>query len=1088
MKIFTWRIFLCVGLMLFASSYVAAQQQTVTGKVTDAVTNEPIIGGSVKIKGTNTGASTDLKGEFKLTASPGNILLINYLGYKTIEIPVVFGARMQIKLRANPNELNEVVVVGYGTQRKATLTGAVSTVDAKVFQDRGPIANPLQALQGQVPGVTVTRTGAQPGREGWNFQVRGATSVNGANPLIIVDGIALASNEALNSINPNDIANISFLKDAAAAIYGARAAFGVVLITTKRAAAGKFTIQYDGNTSVKKLGLFAKLLTVDEYGRDYKQALLNANYGVPQTNSIWYQLAQQMINRTDSMWFDVTKLPNGTNAGSLYNGLQVPQFGDVKDFTFFDTNPQDILWQNAFSQQHNLSFSGRNERVGYRVSLGYTNEGSQLKWGNNGNTKYNVRIGNDFTFSPKVKLETNVSLEKNDIFQPTRLGDVTGQFSQPGFPVASRSGKPYAWGTQRTPQWLAELGGDNKEYNTRVFTNMKLTYNIVKNLSFVGTAGYNGTYTDFKSQQKAIQWYSYNDTPLDMFPSAGGNSGGNNTWYQRSFLKDPYYNLIGYFEYHNTFKQNHDFALTAGSSYERDELNSYNTRTYNLGNDNIPSLGLGLSNSTAGFVTNTESASHYALGSYFSRLNYAYKGKYLLEALARYDGSSKFSADNRWKLFYGFSGGWRISEEPFMKQQKVVNELKLRASWGQVGNQGGIGLYDYIDALNVNSNQAFLGTSPSVSVTTSGNLVSLNRTWETIQNQNLALDFGFLNNRLTGTVEYFVKKNINMLVNQTYPDVLGARAPADNAGSLRTRGWEASLGWTDKIGSVSYRISGNISDSRNKLESLRGGTPLNAGGFYGALEGYPINSYFGLVYNGRIQTQAELDAYNNAYANSSNNIGLPIPVVLPNNPAYPAGTKSGAKLGDNKFKDVNGDGKLTTPGDLIYLGTDDPRYVFGLNLGLTWKGIDFSAILQGVGKRTIFRSGNWRTPFQSAFQGQPNFYVDKTWTPSNPDAQYPLLQQGGTNTYNWQISDWAVEDGSYVRLKNLVVGYTLPQKWMDRIKAVQKIRIYFSGNDLAEISSIRDGWDPEATRSISGGGGERFPFYRYLTAGLTATF
>lgn len=1090
-------------LLLFNQRVRAQQQRTITGTVVDSASGKPIPGASIRVKGMTRGIAADSNGVFTIrvsnTARP--VLIVSGTGYSPFEV-TASGGMINVRLSPANQQLNDVVVIGYGTQKKATLTGAIATVSAKAFQDKGPIGNPLQSMQGQVPGVIITRTSGQPGRENWNFQIRGATSTNGQAPLIVLDGVALSDNSQLSTINPSDIDNVSFLKDASASIYGARAAFGVVLITTKRAKAGKSVIQYDASVSRKYTALMPHLLNIRQWGQGLMQAQINDNYGItPPSSNPWYQFGVFAANPPDSGYIDITALPGYGGAaaiGLLYNGLQVPTLGDVKDFTFFNTDMQRILWGNANSTMHNLSFSGRTDKSGYLVSLGYLNEGSQLKWGTNGNQRYNVRLNHDYTFSKALKLETNISLERNNIQQPSLLTNggysALSNYAQPGQPALSKNGTPYEWGTVTSAPGALKFGGASKTAISRILATTTLTYNIVDHLSFIGTAGYNTVFRDSAVQQKQVNFYSYNDK-ITLNPSpVAGTLGGNGAFYSKNSGKDPYYNLIGRLQYHNTFHEDHDVTVMVGSSYERDEYDLYGTTTYNLANDNTPSLGLGVSSGTAGYVTNFENQNHYALSSFFGRATYSYKNKYLLEGLGRYDGSSKFIEDKRWKAFYGVSAGWRISEEAFMKNVRFINELKLRGSYGETGNQGGIGLYDYLQLLNASNNQALLGATPVVAVTTTGSLVSLSRTWETVKNKNIGIDFSVLQNHLSGTFDYFWKENANMLLGQTYPGVLGASAPPLNIGDLKTWGWEGVLTWRDNIGKdFSYSVSVNMSNNQNKLAHY-GGANVVGTGYNATVEGYPLGSYFGLRYAGRIQNQKELDAYNGAYAptGSTNNIGLPIPTAL----ASPAGQLSGLRPGDNMFKDVNGDGKLSigtsskNPGDLVYLGRDDPNYSFGFNLGAQWKGFDFLAIFQGVLKRTIFRSSNWRVPFGTIFQGQSNAWWNKVWSPEHPDNYFPNLHSngpaGGINAYNYQISTWSVENGAYMRLKNLVVGYTLPQKVVGRWKSIQRLRFYVSGSDLWETMHIHDGWDPEATRTVSGS--ERYPFYRYLTFGANVTF
>ncbi|MBD2752486.1 TonB-dependent receptor [Spirosoma validum] len=1058
-----------------------AADETITGTVTDE-NNAPLPGVTIAVKGTSRGTTTDAQGQFSLSVpSPDVTLVFSFVGYVNQEVSAGNRTQLAIKLAPDTKSLQEVVVVGYGTQKKATLTGAIATVDAKTFQDRGPIASPLAALQGQVPGVAVTRSSSQPGREGWSFLIRGNSSVNSTEPLIIVDGLPIPSASALNSFNPADIDNISFLKDAAAAIYGARAAGGVVLITTKRAKLGKAIIEYNGSVSRKVIGLQPKLVDVNGWGPMIKEAR-EADAFAP--TDIWINLANAAIyakknginNLTYAQW---------TAAG--YTG-----FTDVKDFSFFDGTMQDILWGNATSQEHQLSVSSRSDKAGYRISLGYLNDGSLLRWGNNSNQRYNLRLVNDYQVSPKLKIESNISLEKNDIIQPSNIGAVLNNGIQPGLPTSTIDGKAYVWGSgiaNAAPNNIAQFGGDAKEYNTRLNTNFSATYTFTQKLKAVATAGYYFHNADYRTNEDLIPFYDYSGTQLI---STLTPSGANRSFYQRAARREAYYNLNAYLDYGTSFGNDHSLNLTAGAQYERDEVNSFLTRTQDILAGVPTSLALGTGDAAS--RTNTEAQNHYALAGYFGRANYTFRNKYLLEGNFRYDGSSKFSAENRWKLFGGVLAAWRISQEEFMKNIPFINELKLRASVGTTGNQSGIGLYDYIQLLNLssspggtNSGYPILGTSPAVRVAPGG-LVALDRTWERVRTTNFGLDFSVLKNRLSGAAEYFIKNNDNMLIARTYPTVLGSTAPAGNNGNLVTKGWEVSLNWRGSVGQLNYRFGGNVSDFTNKLVDFGGQTLFNSNnrGLNSAVEGYPINSYFGLEYAGRIQTQEQLEAYKKLIP--GNNIGIP------------SGTARNAslQLGDNMFRDLNGDGKLTFEGDAKYLGTDNPRMIYGINGGLDYKGFDFNFIFQGVGERTIIRDGNWRIPAAVLFQAQNSAYLNQWWTPERTDARLPRISSTGTiNNYNYIPSDWVAENGAYLRLKNLVFGYTLPQKLTQKAR-IQRLRLYYSGNDLWEISKITDGWDPEASRTVSNTGdtnnnnqstfSQRFPFYRFHTVGINLTF
>lgn len=1090
---FKWKVLVLIiagsFLLCFESQ---AQNREITGIVVDAQTNQTVIGASVRVKATGKGVSTGTDGKFKLNVTPDAILQISSIGYSAIEVKAEFNKVMRIRLESANSDLDEVVVVGYGTQKKATLTGAIAGVDAKVFQDRGAVSNPLAALQGQVPGVLVSRSSSAPGQEGWNFQIRGAASVNNTEPLVIVDGIPLADVSALNSINPQDIDNMSFLKDAAAAIYGARAAGGVVLVSTKKAKAGKPTIQYNGMVSQKRMGLMPSFLKPSLYGQYLLQAISNASTGgTPDENWIWTKYARAWINRPASGYID-------KNTPEYIAGGETIGFTDVRDYTFFDTNPIEVLWGNgrALSTQHDLSFAARTEKLGYRLSLGYLGDGSMLKWGQNSNKRYNARFSFDYQFSDRIKMETSISLEKNDVVVPTRQSEINFG-SQPGFPIATVNGKPYAWGTQPARNWLLELGGEDRSFRSRVFTNTKFEFKLAKDLNLITQAGYNWSLADGRTHYKYIdEIYNYTETYQYQ-----ANPQQSQSWYQRSMGKDAYFNTNAYLQYDKNVNADHHITLTGGGNYERDEYNSILTRTTFLASNDIPALGLGLGDNTT--RSNAEIRNHWAIASGFGRVNYSFRDKYLFEANGRYDGSSKFDENNRWRFYSGNSAGWRVTQEKFMKNVKLINELKLRASYGTVGNQSGIGLYDYYQMINMGIQGPILGgyTSRSVTSNPADTLVSLNRTWEKVQTTNVGADFALLNNKLYGSFDYFWKQNKNMLLPQTYPAQLGAVAPTANIGHLKVWGWELALGWRDKVGNVSYRASGTLTNNDNKLVNYGGANIVTAG--QSNIEGYPLGSYFGYRYDGRIQTDQEAAAYAAMVPGSS----------IANLPGATQMIK-----GINRFKDVNGDGRLTNAGaaqyllgkkdangnpvadgDVVYLGRSDAQYSFGLNLGADWNGFDFSAIFQGVAKRNIYRRSDWSTPFGTIWQGHADWWGGKTWTPQQPDAELPILTTatnkgfGNYAAYNYQISDWSIQSGAYIRLKNVVLGYTLPQTISRKVN-IERLRFYFSGNDLWESTKVQDKWDPEQTGNVGNYAGQsyrgqdRYPFARVYVFGVNVTF
>ncbi|MBC7934719.1 MAG: TonB-dependent receptor [Rhizobacter sp.] len=1083
-------IFCTSFIFLTAFNSATAQTKTVSGVVKNEA-GQVLAGATVKVKNSGTATKTDENGNYKISVPSDNaVLVITYVGLQAVERVVGSNSVVDVSFTVANTDLGEVVVVGYGTQKKATLTGSVATVNAKTFQDRGPVASPLAALQGQVPGVTVTRSSSQPGREGWNFQIRGASSINNTEPLVIVDGIPVPGLSALNSFNPLDIETVSFLKDAAAAIYGSRAAGGVVLVTTKRAKKGKAVIEYNGSVSQKKVGLLPTLTDAKGWGPMIDEARTGDGF-LP--TDIWVKYSRLFKYATANN-IEIMTLAQAQAALTTLGLDPAGFFTDVKDFPFFGGTEQSVLWGDATSSEHQLSISSRGDNAGYRLSFGYLKDGSLLQPGNNSNKRYNIRLTHDYNFSPRLKLESNISLEKNNITQPYRLGDILNNGNQPGKPLSGLglTGLPYIWGSgigNASVNAIADFGGDNKELNTRLNTSFNLTYKISNDLKLVGAAGYYLLNTDYRSQENIIPWYDYaGTTNVSNLPARSS--------YQRGNKKEDNYSLNGYAEYSKKIGQDHDLKAMAGGQYERFEYNRFIGKTLDVITGVPPSLSLGTGDATSKTVA--EAQFHTALAGYFGRFNYSYKSKYLFEANARYDGSSKFIQDSRWKFFYGFLAGWRISEENFMKDVNFISDLKLRASWGASGNQSGIGNYDYIQFLNVTSTTGqgssgfpILGTAPVVRVSPTGTLVALDRTWEKLETSNIGLDFTVLKHRLAGSFDYFVKRNNNMLLNRTFPAVLGASAPQGNNGKLKTWGWDLGLNWSDKIGQLTYHIGGNISDNQNKLIDFGGQTIIGSGnrGYNTAVQGYAIGTYFGLVYAGRIQSQKELDDYKLLVPN--NNIGIPSGTAT-------AQANNRLALGDNMFKDVNGDGKLTFPEDAVDLGRDDPRFTYSLNGGVEWKGFDLGFIFQGIGERTIIRDGNWRIPAAVIFQAQNQAFVDKWWTATRTDAALPRISTTGTiNNYNYFQSDWIAENGAYLRLKNLVVGYTLPRSITQRAK-IDRLRIYFSGNDLWESSKIKDGWDPETTRSVGNTGdaennnittfSQRYPFYRYLTFGVNLTF
>ena len=1009
------------------SLQVIQQVHKITGTVVDKA-GLPVIGANVIVKGTTNGTVTDVEGRFSLEIPENAVLLVSYIGYVEREMQVGDESALSITLQEDTQALEEVVVVGYGTQKKINLTGAVAVVKGEEMTKR-PVTNATSMLQAQIPGLRVVNGSGQSGNNKVNLRVRGQGTYSdaGSDPLVLINGVP----GDLSSLDPNAIESISVLKDAAsAAVYGARAANGVILVTTKTGSNQKTTISYSGNFAV-----YSPTRMLDVV-----------------TNSVEYM----------NLWNEAK-----TNSG-ISSGLY-PQ--DVIDL-YKNAAPGDPEYPNydwlgehihsSFSHNHNLTVSGGSEKSTYRLSLGYLNDQGTLQWGNNSNERYNVRLFNSFKINNRISLETNMSASRQHQVAPTQIGSILGSsIPQPGLPVSTIDGKPYAWGGIHTPNWSAELGGDNKLVVTTMNVNEILKVNILDGLDFQGTLGYSTNNAARDEQYLSIDWYQYDGTPIQNenspYPAKEKSS------YTKSSARTDNYTASAFLTYKKLFDEAHDISLMGGVQYDYAAYDYSGTKAMDV-EAAIESL-----NGKGQIYIDKVDRWEEAILSYFGRLNYNYKSRYMVEVNARYDGSSKFLPKNRWNFFWGASAGWRITEEKFMENLRdYVNELKLRASYGEVGNQNGIGRYDGIQLYNYKSNSgALLGNSKGTYVESAG-LVSTVRTWERIYNYNLGIDFGFFNNRLTGTFEIFKKKNDNMLVSRLHPGVLGGIAPSTNSGKFEANGYDVSLTWHDKIGSFNYHVGGTLTYMTNKL--VDGGNIVVSAGYNEAVNGYPLNSVFGYRYVGKVQNQDQLDYYVDKYV-GSNSIALP----------------ANLRLGDHMYEDVNKDGKLTQD-DLVFLGSDDPKYSFSFNFGCEWKGFDFNTVFQGVGKRTIYREiDSWKVPFKAIWLNTTNQSVGNVWSPETPNNHFPTYSNSNDiNNYNYIPSTWSADNGAYLRLKEIVLGYTLPKAWMNKSGFISNLRIYVSGADLWEKSYITDGWDPEATRKVENK--QRYPFNRTVTFGVNATF
>lgn len=1063
----------------------------IKGQVVDAK-GDAIIGASVTIKGTKAGSITDLDGNFAVKANPDAILVVTYVGYQRQEIPLNGKTSVKVTLQDNSTSLDEVVVVGYGTQKKASLTSAISQIKGdEVFADR-PVSNPTVALQGAVPGLVVTRTSTRPGSEGAAMKIRGDISVNGnSSPLVIIDGIS-GSLDELNEMNPSDIDNISVLKDASAAIYGARSASGVVLVTTKKGKKGKAQVQYSGSFSTTVDGIAPKITSNSEWLQMFYDAQLqDFNVRNPELAGKTGEDGYPAVESLGGFWWimDPGSVLSGTDpqTGEVWAGRKLWQaLKDGRELMLNNSGNiikyepwrvlKDELYGSAFSQKHSVSISGADDKFSYRASLGFADNNSQLKVADDNEKKYSGRLNVDYKVSDFLKLEAGMSYEKRNITTPSQ-GVGQGWQDPWLWPVYNNNGDYYdTFGGRNVVAWL-EGGGQTKTKFTTFRSTLRGIFDLKSLLEgLTGTVygGYKTVQKNIHNQLNFIQDYDWEGNPTKTQGTKPGTlTEEANTWE----------NLTGgiQFNYNHTFAKVHNVSAMLGMTVEQETYKKVFAGRYN--GPMYPGSDLSDLNVWQGGSNNAASGgqSAWSFVSYLTRLGYTYKDKYIVEFLGRRDGSSRLVPEQRWKNFYDISGGWVLTQEDFMKDLTWLNFFKLRYNYGKTGSVEGIGNYESYATLG--SGNVYFGqnmTSNETKVWLNGMTSSL-RTWETIEKHDVGFDITVLNNRLSATFDWFRNTNNGMFIPITYPSVLGVGAPKTNNGKFRSQGWEFSLNWRDKIGEVTYNIGGQISDAKSKVMVLANNENVpNPGVNSARLVGKPRNAIYVYETAGIFQTAEQVTEYYNKYYWNADHTGPKADNILPAPQEKATNTlRPGARI----YTDTNGDGAITQK-DLVYKGDKDPHFVFGLRGGLEWKGIDFSFFFQGVGKQNVLRGGYFYAPMIANWVLQNSEFMGKTWTPENQDTQYTVLSRDGAfNRFNYANTDVALQHSRYIRLKNLVVGYTLPSVWTKKL-SINKVRVYFSGEDLWEATSVKDGFDPEYGESSN----STFPFSRLLSFGIDVTF
>lgn len=1043
-----------------------SQQDGVCKGVVKDNQGETVIGASVVVKGSTNGTITGLDGDFTLdNVKRGDVIQISYIGYVSQKV-VWQGTPLNITLKEDSQTLEEVVVVGFGSQKKANLTGSVSQVKMDDVLGERPVTNVKNALQGSMPGLMVSG-GASPG-EAKSFNIRGTVSINGMNPLVLIDNVE----GDIDLLNPEDIESVTVLKDAASsAIYGARAAAGVILITTKKAKKGeKFNLNYNANFGFQTSINSPKQASLDEYLRAYQAAGFSETYYAG--------------NGSVSKWREYL-------AGYKENPAAYPTVGDGiyigEDGAPYYLNDKDVykaFQETSFMQTHNLTANGGTEKLRYRLSAGLTKEDGPLIESKDTYMRKNISSFISADITDWLTQEADFRYTVADRSEPMGSGDGIYCMNHISFyPSGMMPGSVNTSVGKDLPLITPENQiRYNNPYltdtdNTRIY--LRTILRPIKGLELVGEYTY-----DRKNWQKSYYAKKWEYTTEQL----GSNNSVTSDYLFKSEDHEDYNALNLYGTYNFSIKEDHMFKVMAGFNQERKQNSWISVQTHDMIAPSAPSF-----TSATGKIIPQNSYSDYAIRGAFYRINYNYKDRYLFEANGRYDGSSKFPKDDRFGFFPSFSVGWNIARESWMeKTLDYVSDLKLRASWGQIGNQN-IGNYGYYSTMQpVGNSNYWLKDGEFITYISTPGLVSNSFTWETVETLDIGFDASMFNSRLQVTFDWYQRTTRDMLIaGIQLPAVVGTSAPMRNAADMRTRGWEIAVNWRDQIGDWKYNVGFNLYDYKSKITKYSNNEDkLLSQNYY---EGKTLGEIWGYVSDGFYTIDdfdgpgtwqlkdgvASLDGYN-------------------------------PRPGDEKFVNLNDDrgtneinsglNTVDSPGDQKVIGNSTPRYNFGVNLGVSYKGFSLSAILQGTAKRDVWIGGMSLFPFGGSAKAYYPVFYNQTdywepmgscdgqytendreyWVAKNPDASlYRLYSNMQNHGSNQRASTKYLQNGAYMRLKNITLAYTFPKALISKV-SLNALKVFVSAENLATISSLPKGYDPER---LSWG----YPFYRTLSFGLNVT-
>lgn len=995
------------GCLCFGFGAYAQQNQEIRGSVRSAK-GEPLANVSVRTSATGVQRQTDEQGRFQIPVGNNDQRLVfSLVGYATQELPIARQSTINVVMEMEEQALDEVVVVGYGTQRKVNLTGSVDRIEGEAIT-RQPVFQTSQALQGLSPGLTAIQSSGQPGGDAADLRIRGVGSLEASNdPLILIDGVE----GDINGVDPNDIENISVLKDAAAAaIYGSRASNGVILVTTKRASSGQMSIAYN--------------------------------------NYLGWQRPTELPQYVGALDF---LRAVGTEQSAIDN--YAANMGSNPD-QYPDTDWLDLLFSDkGFQQYHSVQVNGGTERSKVLASLSYMDQGGNIP--NFNFKRYNGRLNSDFKLSEKFNISFDINFRKGVSTSPTAtLSEITAQaFRVDPTQVAIHSDGSWGDGWGGSNPVAAASGSGTTVNNYNYFRGLlRASYQPVDGLTITAmySPEHNGTFG--KAFRKMFT------TITDWESKATRNVPTRNSLTQRyEQIFQHNFNTIATYD-----RQvgDHSFTVLGGYEFIKSTTSGFNASRMDFILDKYEELDAG-SDATR---DNSGSATHYGLLSYFGRVNYNFRQKYLFEANVRSDASSRFHKDNRVAVFPSFSVGWRLTEEPFIGKSDFLSDLKLRASWGQLGNQSLGRDFPYVSSIALGESNFVFGNT-IINGATQNYMANRAVQWETTETSNIGIDGMLLNSRLSFAVDYYIRKTKNILLELPIPLVSGLLPSTQNAGNVENKGWDISAGWRDRVGNVTYYVNVNVADVKNEVTNLANAGPIISGNSI-TVVGSPIGSIYGLETQGIFQTSSEIEGAPAQFG-----------AVVPGNLRYR----------DQLTVDTNGDGipdasdGLINAEDWVILGNPFPRLSYGANLGASYKNFDLSLSFTGVGKRDVLLLDDAVWPAYNAGKVQ-EWHLREFWSPENPNADFPILQPTSFGSNDARASNTWVFDGSYLRLRNVTLGYTVPQL---RFWGLNELRVFASGQNLLTFHNLPEGLDPLIP---NGSVGAIYPVTATYTFGLNVRF